>query len=54
MNDVTLTLPADMGGGGFWPGLIVPATILLVALLVTAGIVYFTQVRSPAGESDET
>lgn len=52
MNEQTYTLPADLGGGGYLPGFIVPATIILVALLATAGLIYFTQIR-PRASADE-
>lgn len=52
MNPQTYTLPPDIGGNGFLPGLVVPAAILLVALLATAALLYFTQIRRPRDGGD--
>ena len=42
--DTTYTLSADVGGG-YWPGLIVPAAVMLVALLSAAVVLYVTYLR---------
>jgi hypothetical protein len=38
-------------GGGYWPGLIVPAAVLLVALVSAAVVLYITYIR-PRGDTD--
>ncbi len=35
----------DLGSGSIWPGLIVPAAILIVALLSAATVIYLSAVR---------
>jgi hypothetical protein len=53
MND-TYLLSGDIGGG-YWPGLIVPAAVLLVALVSAAVVLYMTYIRPSGGPggSDE-
>lgn len=45
MDGVSQFLPPDLGGGSIWPGLIMPAAILIVALLSAATVIYLTAVR---------
>jgi hypothetical protein len=55
MNN-TYFLAADVaasgtGGGGYWPGLVVPAAVMLVALVSAAVVLYVTYLR-PGNDSD--
>jgi len=38
-------------GGGYWPGLVVPAAVLFVALVSAAVVLYVTYIR-PSGGGD--
>lgn len=46
----TYFLSGDVGGG-YWPGLVVPAAVLLVALVSAAVVLYVTYLR-PSGGTD--
>ncbi len=53
MDKITFFLLPGGAGGSYMPGLIMPAAILLVALLSTAAILYLTRVRPGAGDADD-
>ncbi len=44
----TYFLSGDIGGG-YWPGLIVPAAVLFVALVSAAVVLYVTYIRPSGG-----
>ena len=46
----TYFLSAEVGGG-YWPGLIVPAAVMLVAL-ISAGVVLYVTYLRPGSDSD--
>ena len=48
MDSVTFVLNSD-GGGGYWPGLIVPAVIVIVGLLTAAVVLLVSRERPTAG-----
>ncbi len=55
MDKVTFFLSPGPGGGSYMPGLIMPAAILLVALLSAATVIYLTRVRPGAeGAGDDS
>jgi hypothetical protein len=53
MDNVTQFLPPDIGGGPIWPGLIMPAAFLLVALLSAAAVIFLTSMRGAGGEESD-
>ncbi len=50
--EATYFLSGDVGGG-YWPGLVVPAAVLLVALVSAAIVLYVTYLR-PGADGDRS
>ena len=53
MDETTYFLPPDMGGSGYLPGFVLPAAVLLVALLSAAVVLYLTRVRGATSDRDD-
>ena len=53
MDESTYFLPADISNSSYLPGLVMPAAVLLVALLSAAVVLYFTRVRGASSDRDD-
>jgi len=53
MDETTYFLPPDMSSGSYFPGFVLPAAVLLVALLSAAVVLYFTRVRGASSDRDD-
>ena len=53
MDETTYFLPPDVSGS-YLPGFVLPAAVLLVALLSAAVVLYLTRVRGASSDRDDT